>query len=138
MAHHQRYREAVEGLRLTGQLFDLRRRHAEPRHAAVDLDRCRQFAAGLLAGLAPGLQLRGAVDDGAKAGFDRLAFRARRQPVQHMDRRLGTERLAQRHAFGQMRDEEGRAAFRRQCRRHFGRAQPIAVSLDDAGAMRGA
>ena len=47
MAHHQHHVDAVEGARVRGDALNLRRRHAEPRHAAVDLDRRRQACARL-------------------------------------------------------------------------------------------
>ena len=71
-------------------------------------------AAGALRGLAPGRDLLQAVEHRGDAGRDALVLGARRDAVQHLDRRPRAERRAQRDALVEMRDEEDVAAFGRQ------------------------
>jgi hypothetical protein len=134
MAHHQGDVDAVESLRIGSDCLHLGCRHPEPRHAAVDLDRSLELAAGPLRRRAPGGELAGAVDDHAQLRFDGVAFGARLNAVQHIDLRPCAERLAQQGTLGQMRDEKNSAAFGRQRRGHLRPAEPVAVGLDDTGA----
>ena len=121
---------------VAAQPLDLGGRQAEPRHAAVDLQRRREPAPGALGSAAPRLDLLDAVQHGNDAGRDALVLGAGRNAVQHLDRRLRAERGAQRQRLAEMRDEECLAAFGDQRRRHLGRAEAIAVGLDDAGRRR--
>ena len=91
------------------------------------------FRFGALGGAAPRLDLLDAVEHRYDIGRGAGVLAARRNAVEHMDFRPAAERGAQCQRFAELRDEEGRAAFRRERRGHFGRAETVAVGLDDAG-----
>ncbi|MNQ98729.1 hypothetical protein D3C85_1144340 [compost metagenome] len=88
-------------------------------------------AAGPAARRGPGFDLTGLVQDGAQV---RRLDHARRRPVtavQHIDDRLGPERLAQGCALGCSRHEEGPRPLGHQPPGDGRGAQAIAVGLDD-------
>ena len=100
-----------QGARHRREALDIGRRQAEPRHAAVDLQRRVEPPAGAFGRLAPGFDLLDAVEHRNGAGRHALVLGARLYAVQHLNRRCVAERCAQRDRFGEMRHEEKCAAL---------------------------
>jgi hypothetical protein len=136
MAHHQPKIDALQRLWIGRNRLDFPWRHAEPRHAAVDLQGCRQGMSCGFGGFTPCAKLFGAVEHGDQACSNRIGLRTGRQAVQYIDGGTGTDGGAQCNAFAYMGHEEGIAALLHQGAGDTLRAEPIAVSLDDAGTFR--
>ena len=73
---------------------------------------------------------------GIAPAADAGVFGAGCYAVEHMDFWRAAKRRAQCQRFAELRDEEYRAAFGAERRGHLGRAQAVAVGLDDACRSR--
>ena len=85
VAHHQPHRDPVEGMGLGREALDRGGRQAEPRHAAVHLQRRRQFSLRTIGCAAPRLDLLDAVEHRNDFGCGAGVLAARRDAVEHMD-----------------------------------------------------
>ena len=112
MAHHQPQVETLECVAIGGDLLDISLRHAQSRHATVDLHRDRQPASATPApGIAPGSELFGAVGDRRQPLCGAGILRPRMNTVQDEYLCAGAKHAAKRLSLAGVGDEERIAAF---------------------------
>ena len=129
MAHQDRAGQGVD--RVGIERLQVSGIEAKPRHAGVDMQCCLPRHGPAAKGK-PVLYLVRVVEAGRQTVPGERLCRTRQQPVQHKNfgRRHG---LPQRHAFLDIGNEKGRAAFGGQAPgRRYG-AEPISVGLDHGG-----
>jgi len=110
-------------------------RHAEARHAGVDMDPGEQRAADLSGMARPALHLAGVVQNGDDVLRDVALLLALEEPVEHEDARLRGHDVAQRQRLAEMRDEEAPAAGLAERLRDLRRAEAVGVGLQDRAAL---
>ena len=138
VAEHEAQVEAREGGRIGSDSANFRARHAEPRHAAVDLDRDGQWPGSTTSGRPPGCKLLDAVCHGGQIVCRADILGPGVEPVEDEDFWLGADGAPKRQSFGSVRDEERRTALFAQRRSDFGGAEPVAVGFHhrSAGCVR--
>ncbi len=132
---HQEIDTGLRHDRVAGEGQTLRHRQAEAVHAGIDVERRRADRALGAVRSRPLGHFLARAEHGAQAGLPVGRCAARRKAVQHVDRGLGQGGPCA-QALGQVRDEEGAAAFPPQGRAGLGDPAAIGIGLDDGRRLR--